>query len=322
MTENARLNDITNPRPVFSGHETFPMRYGWLKKVFDACETLEKQGKTSIKGFLSSDEAMVVLGVGKNMVAAMRYWASYSGLLDTTEDKELKINPVARKLFADKDPWLENYATLWYIHWNLVCGKRNNNDCLFTYYWFFNHYNFSTFDKEVLSKQIQEFLKDKWGVPFDKLPASLTLNRDIDCFISIYSAKPRKGKSDEEGIESPLVELGLINPITRRDVFQINRGIKPSLSIHTFLFGLIMFWKEYSPNAKTMSFESMCYQPQSPGRVFLINEDAVSEYMHNISKITKGLLEYSETAGMKEIILKHNIDFEKTAYEFFWGNYQ
>ena len=23
-------------RPQFSGHETFPLRYGWLKKAFDA----------------------------------------------------------------------------------------------------------------------------------------------------------------------------------------------------------------------------------------------------------------------------------------------
>ena len=23
-------------KPVFSGHETFPLRYGWLKKAFDA----------------------------------------------------------------------------------------------------------------------------------------------------------------------------------------------------------------------------------------------------------------------------------------------
>ena len=324
MTENARLNNAPPMRPVFSGHETFPMRYGWLKKVFDTCESLGNQGKTSIKSFLGSDEAMVVLGVGKNMVAAMRYWASYSRLLDMTEEKELEINPFARELFSDKgkDPWLENYATLWYIHWNLVCGKRKNSDCLFTYYWFFNHYNFSTFDKEALSKQILEFLKDKWGVSVDKLPAPLTLSRDIDCFISIYSAKARKGKSDEESIESPLVELGLINPITRRDVFQINRGIKPALSIYTFLFGLLIFWKGYFPNAKTISFESICYQPLSPGRVFLINEDAVAGYMHDISKITKGLLEYSETAGMKEIILSKNIDFEKTAYEFFRRNYQ
>jgi hypothetical protein len=243
-----------------------------------------------------------------------------------TEDKELVINPIAHKLFSDKDPWLENYATLWYIHWNLARDKHDNNDCLFTYYWFFNYCNDSEFDKKKLFLQILYFLKDKRNTSSDRLPATLTLNRDIDCFISIYSEKSRKAKSDEERIDSPLVELDLIKSAEiGSDTFRINRGIKPSLSIHTFLFGLMMFWKEYSPNAKTMSVLSMCYQPLSPGRVFLINEDAVSEYMQNLSKVTKGMLEYSETAGMKEIILNKDMNsetFEKMAYEFFWRNYQ
>jgi len=309
-------------RPVFSGHETFPMRYGWLKKVLDTAESVEKQGKTTLKNFLASDDAMVELGVGKNMVAAMRHWAVYSGVFDINEAKELEINPFARWLMGEdgKDPWLENYATLWYIHWNLVCGRRSNGECLFTYYWFFNYCNLSEFDKDILTKQVGSSLEERFGK--DKMPAALTLGRDVDCFISIYSAKTRrKGKSDEENIESPLLELGLINPAQHHGYFKVNRGIKPSLSINTFLFGLLMFWKEYSPNAKTMSFESICYQPMSPGRVFLINEDAVAGFMHNISKLTKGLFEYSETAGMKEIILTKNIDFESEAYRFFKGNY-
>lgn len=309
-------------RPVFSGHETFPMRYGWLKKILDAAESVEEQGKTTIKNFLASDNAMIDLGVGKNMVAAMRHWATYAGIFDLSNMKELIINPFARWLLGKdgKDPWLENYATLWYIHWNLVCSKRTNGERLFSYYWFFNHYNFSTFDKEIFTKQICAFLKDHQGT--DKMPAHLTLGRDFDCFINIYSIKIRKGKSDEESIESPLVELGLISPIAHRDIFQVNRGVKPSLSIYTFLFGLLMFWREYSPNARTMSFESICYQPLSPGRLFMINEDAVSIFMHSISKTTNGLFEYSETAGMKEIILSKNIDFKEKAYDFLKKNYK
>lgn len=320
MIKNATIID-NQTRPVFSGHETFPMRYGWLKKIIDVAESLEKQGNTTIKSFLTSDKAMVELGVGKNMVASMRHWALYAGVFDVNDTRELRVNDFARWLIGSSgvDHWLENYATLWYIHWNLVCGKRTSGECLFTYYWFFNHYNFARFDKDILVKQIGAFLKENVGA--GKMPAPLTLGRDIDCFISIYAAKARKSKSDEEAIESPLVELGLISPISRRDVFQINRGVKPSLSIYTFLFGLLMFWKEYSPKAKTMSFESICYQPMSPGRVFLINEDAVAGFMHAISKTTGGLFEYSETAGMKEIILSKDIDFEAVAYEYFKRNY-
>ena len=317
MRKNATIID-GKARLVFSGHETFPMRYGWLKKSIEAAENHEKTG---IKNFFASENAIVELGVGKNMVSAMRYWALYSGIFDTNDVKELVINDFAKWLIGKDgvDPWMENLSTLWYVHWNLVYGK-DNGDYLFTYYWFFNHYNFSTFDKEILSKQLCVFIKEH--IDEGKMPAVLTLNRDIDCFIGMYSAKIKKSKSDEDSIESPLVELDLISPKTRRDVFQVNRGAKPSLSIYTFLFGLMMFWRDYSPNAKTMSFESICYQPMSPGRVFLLNEDAVAGYMQDIAKATNGLLEYSETAGLKEIILSKNIDFEKVAQEYFKRNYK
>lgn len=317
MKKNATIID-SNARLVFSGHETFPMRYGWLKKSMQAAENHEKTG---IKSFFASENAIVELGVGKNMVSSMKYWALYSGFFDLTDSKELTITDFGRWLIGKNgvDPWMENLATLWFIHWNLVRGK-DNGDYLFTYYWFFNHYNFATFDKDILGKQLCAFIKER--IDESKIPAALTLDRDIDCFLGIYSPKLKKKKADEDSIESPLVELDLIAPKTRRDVFQVNRGAKPSLSIDTFLFGLLMFWKDYSPNAKTMSFESICYQPMSPGRVFLLNEDAVAGYVQNIAKATNGLMEYSETAGLKEIILSKDVDFEKLAYEYFKRNYK
>lgn len=310
-------------RPVFSGHETFSLRYGWLKKIYDLCEFAEKSGKTA-KNILASDEAIVLLGVGKNMVNSMQYWAKYCGLFDTTAEKDIKLTPFAKWLLADggKDPWLENYTSLWFFHWNLTRKNNFNGDCLFTYYWLFNHYNSSTFDKELLQKRIIDCLGDTFDVPDNKLPAENTLKRDIDCLINVYAGKNTNGKVDDESIESPLTELNLITPITKRDLFQINRGFKPNLSVNTFLFALFMFWKEYSPNTKTISFESLCYQTSSVGRVFVLNEDAVSDFMQKAPKASRGLLEYSETAGMKELILSKEIkDFEQVAYDFLKEDY-
>jgi hypothetical protein len=54
--------------PVFARHETFHPRFGWLKKGFD----LAKQDPDI---FLRED-APVRLGVGKNMVSAIRYWCN------------------------------------------------------------------------------------------------------------------------------------------------------------------------------------------------------------------------------------------------------
>ncbi|MDA1273594.1 MAG: DUF4007 family protein [Verrucomicrobia bacterium] len=52
----------------YSGHETFPCRYTWLPK---AVRSLRENPQL----FSDEDKAMVGLGVGKNMVRAIRFWA-------------------------------------------------------------------------------------------------------------------------------------------------------------------------------------------------------------------------------------------------------
>jgi len=318
------MKDLTTP--VFSGHETFPMRYGWLKKVYDACLPISKKKRGSIiRDLFNSDEAIVTLGVGKNMVSSMRHWSVYSSLLDTDSKKNLVINEFANELFKDDglDPWTENFATLWYLHWNFVSRKisnNNRNNQLFTYYWFFNYYNGNTFDRDNLAERIIETLKNSGSRP----PSASTLKRDIDCFLGMYSSRKIKEIADEDNIESPLTELELINPVVRRNIFQINRGIKPTITIYTFLFALLKFWEYYSPNIKTLSFESICYNPMSPGRIFLLNEDAIAEYLHNISDVTRGAFEYTETAGMKQIInnSSKNKILNTWALHYFRNNYK
>ena len=53
--------------PSFARHETFAPRFGWLHKGFTAVDS-------DPEAFLKED-APVTLGVGKNMVNAIRYWS-------------------------------------------------------------------------------------------------------------------------------------------------------------------------------------------------------------------------------------------------------
>ena len=60
--------------PQLSGHETFPIRYGWLKKAFDAVRDTEDQDDN--RQVFSGADAIARFGVGKNMVSSMRHWAT------------------------------------------------------------------------------------------------------------------------------------------------------------------------------------------------------------------------------------------------------
>ena len=54
-------------KPGFGLHQTFPPRFGWLKKAYD--------GVQENPAIFSDQDATVELGVGKNMVEAIAFWA-------------------------------------------------------------------------------------------------------------------------------------------------------------------------------------------------------------------------------------------------------
>ena len=57
----------------FSGHETFAFRHAWLPKAY----RLLKQDPSA---FSHEDNAMIELGLGKNMVRALRFWVEAAGV--------------------------------------------------------------------------------------------------------------------------------------------------------------------------------------------------------------------------------------------------
>ena len=107
---------------TFSGHESFQCRQLWLKKGYDFI----KSGKS-----FNDEDAVVILGVGKNMVASIRFWMKAFNLLSSDD----KLSPFAHKLLANNgyDPYLEDEASLWLLHFQLV-----NNGFSSTYSIVFN----------------------------------------------------------------------------------------------------------------------------------------------------------------------------------------
>jgi len=93
--------------PKFAGHETFSLRYGWLKKGVDA--TRERQD------IFLQDDALVTLGVGKNMVRSIRHWGLVTGILEESEDvpnnrgRFIRPSPLGDLLFGPHglDPYLD-----------------------------------------------------------------------------------------------------------------------------------------------------------------------------------------------------------------------
>lgn len=302
---HGKLYEGDKIKQVFSGHETFPLRYGWLKKTYDEVLSATNDNLDA-KHVFNDPEMISSFGVGKNMVSSMRHWATYTGLL-----KDNKLTKEAHEIFSDDDgldPWMEHPSTLWILHLMLARNVK-----LTTYHWFFNYYNGVAFDRGLLNDEIRSLCELRsW-----KLPSPTTLKRDVECFIRTYVGKDlsQSGYNDDS-IESPLSELALIKPLNKNGFYAPNRGPKPTLSIGVFLLCLSEFWKENYNNSAALSLESMLYDANSPGRIFLLDEASLLDNIYKISDVTE-LLSWSETAGMRQfshsadITLNHINDYAK-----------
>ena len=245
----------------------------------------------------SGPDAIARFGVGKNMVSSMRHWAEAAGVIvvDSRANHAVTTS-LGRRLFDDHglDPYMEDPSSSWLIHWRLAGRSKKT-----TWFWAFSHYPALTFEREGLAGAIGRLAKDrKW------LRASYaTIKNDVACFVRTYVAQSLAAKSNQEdGLESPLTELGLIKPIGRREGFRFVREPKPSLGVGAFCYAVTDFWNERFPNANTLSLEALTHEPGSPGRVFLLDENDVVDTLAQLEDSTKGAYRWSETAGLKQLI--------------------
>lgn len=300
-------------RPQFSGHETFPLRYGWLKKVFDAVANTE--GDRENKSVFLSDDAIARFGVGKNMVASMRHWGSAVTILSESQGSPvIRTTQFGRMLFGSDglDPYMEHPATLWLVHWHLAARPDKT-----TWFWAFNHYPALTFEREHLVKGIIRLAQDRgWS-----RVAAATVKNDVACFIRTYVPQlPSSQAGNDDALESPLTELGLIKAIGKRDGFRFVRGPKSTLSDGVFVYALLDFWSRYSKKASTLSFEAIAHEPGGLGRVFLLDENDLADRLAGLDDATGGKLRWSETAGLKQVVREPDLNFE-TALSYIGEDY-
>lgn len=286
-------------RPCFSGHETFPLRYGWLQKAYHAVSGAPSP-KDAVHVF-RDPESIARFGVGRNMVGAIRYWAAGAGILNEA-DEGLTTTWLGEMLFGQDgiDPYLEEDASLWLLHWHLAARPR-----LTSAYWLFNEFRGGSFVRQDIVTVLLTLAQEcGWS-----RVASTTVDRDLQCLLRTYIG----GRGSSDAGDSILAELGLIRPMDKQRS-RLSRGRKPSLPDAVFLFCLNEFWESFAPAQNTMSFETAAYAPRSPGRIFLLDEEDIVERLERLEEVSGGTLTWSETAGLRQIIRsgKRSADLERS----------
>ena len=293
--------------PRLSGHETFPLRYGWLKKAFDAVYATESDEGDN-RSVFSGHDAIARLGVGKNMVASIRHWATAARIVADRPGRDgIATTRLGNKIFGRNglDRYMENIATSWLVHWQLAgWGVRST-----TWLWAFNYYSGIDFERESLARSIAKFAEDGgW-----KRIANSTIKRDVACLVRTYVPQESRSSraSHEDRLESPLTELGLIRSLGTKDSFRFVRGPKPSLGVGVLSYAITDFWRGAFNNSNTLSFEALAHEPGSPGQVFLLEENEMVEMLARLEDVTEGDYAWSETSGLKQLVRRHEINEDR-----------
>lgn len=277
----------------FSGHETFPCRYAWLPKAFSTLNTYPE-------AFANDEQAMVSLGIGKNMVRAIRFWVQATGIAVAVTPGNYAITEFGRAILSRDglDPFLEDIRTLWLIHWQL---STRTEEPLFAWDYMLNRWHYPEISR---TKAVEAFHKES-----EQLGRSLsvvTLEQHFDIFLHTYvPTRSKKGNVQEDNLDCPLVELELILKIGERKVdnsgnkeplYAFRREEKPEITPALFIYCLDDYWMKYYPHEMTLPFHHISVAHGSPGQIFKLPESDILRRLHTIEEDSDGMFIYKESA--------------------------
>jgi hypothetical protein len=218
---------------------------------------------------------MVDLGLGKNMVRSLRFWAIAAGLVRVSSGIPT-ITAFGEQLFGENglDPYIEHPATPWLIHWKLASSLAIP---LFSWHFMLNRWPFPEFTRTDV---LLAFRRESGRLGFDH--SDITLSQHLDIFLHSYLPS-RSNVSLEDSLEGPLTDLAILQPVgekkvdggRRETVYSFRRGRKPEISGRLFDYCVDEYWTTRRSQEATVSLRDICVGDFSPGRIFLLNEDDI-----------------------------------------------
>jgi len=279
---------------IFSGHETFACRHFWLKKGYDFI---------SKNKYFSASDAVVELGVGKNMVSSIRYWLRAFEFVNKNDE----LTELANRIFSDDgwDPFLEDEGTLWLLHYKLNKKK----------YASIYHIVFSELRKEkpeFTRKHFLNFIEKEKG-PFNER----TLRDDFSVFVRTYLND--KSKDIEDGYSGLLAELNLLSEFkeTGTHIYNIENRERPEIPAHIILFAVL----DNDKYGNSISFNNLYLDKDGVGTIFALNKEGLAFHLERIAEIYPKLVVFNNDPLVQELQFKEKKPLSFTVLKDYYTKY-
>lgn len=254
------MNNSKVKKYTFSGHESFPCKSLWLKKGYDFVIAGNN---------FNSPEAVIGLGVGKNMVASIRFWLRAFGIMENDE-----ITWLGNYLFDEKngkDKYLEDIATLWLLHFNLVFSGEAT---LYSMFFCGVQKERTHFEREQILTYVKLRMVEAGKMTLFNMN---TVKKDIGVMLQNYTL-PRKPQSNED-FSSLLIDLDLIRQSSEGKGYYFNVDGKRKVTKEIFLYGLLKLKEQEGDN--TISFDTI---QERVGLVFCMQDYETIEMLKVVRK--------------------------------------
>lgn len=265
-------------RYSFSGHESFQCKSLWLKKGYDFLLSGNR---------FSEPDSVAILGVGKNMVASIRFWLRAFGL--TKQDEPLAVAPFIFDSETGRDQYVQDINTLWLLHFLIVSAREASlYNLLFVEY--------QREKKEFTKTELQNFIKRKCSVPEQKnVYNENTVRKDIGVLLKNY-VSPSDLKSIED-FSSILLELNLIQKGAKgkdnEDYYLFREVSASEISPEIIIFAL-----HYIANGdKTVSYDKL----MELALTFCTPIVSLIQLIQSAERKYPGLITYTDNSGVKNV---------------------
>ena len=279
-------------RYSFAGHETFTCKNYWLKKGYDH----------SSEGKKFNDDAVIDLGVGKNMVNSISFWLKAFGL----SDSDVVIDQMIFDSSNGHDPYLEDIGTIWLLHHLLVTTEKAA-----IYSLVFNYFRKLRIDFNI--PQLVKYLEDECN-SIRQSYSSNSLKKDAMVFVNNYT-KNRNAKSLEDQFNGMLYELNLVEYQGKKggqDTYRIESNRRKNLPSEILLASHLL-----SKGNGSFSFSDLLNGKNQVGSVFALNSDGLSKKIKELEELYPKHIRYSDTAGVQTLQIKEGIDFKTVLNRYY-----
>ena len=267
-------------KPTFARHETFHPRYGWFRKAYAVTERDPQ--------IFTREDAPVLIGVGKNMVRAIRFWGLAAKLIEDRHGPGLVPTKFGHALFGESgwDPYMEDPGTLWLLHWQLLAPPS-----LLPVWWIaFNEFHPVEFTDEVLDHAVIVGLESvgEWA----KQPHPSSVKKDVNALLRTYAPaerSKRSGHSIDDLLDCPLRELGLIRRSQATGSYRFVLGAKPTLPPEIVSYAALDYLARTETGGNTATLSRLAHEPGTPGHAFKLAEADLFAALQQTATTTNAL---------------------------------